>query len=57
MSDIFIHRVEQLATWEQQPAALDFTFWIGIEVGDLPTNTENEVIDDTIYPTAKGVAV
>ena len=57
MPDTVIQRMEQLATQDQQPAALDFTCELGVEVGDLPPSPYNEVENDTRYPTIKVVTV
>ena len=45
MPDTVIHKVEQLDMRDWQPAALDFTFGLGLDIVDLPPNPENEVDD------------
>ena len=55
MSGMFIHRVEQLATGDKHPEDLDLTFVLGLEVKYLPLNTENEVNNETRYPTVEVV--
>ena len=59
MPNTDIHIVEQFATRNKQPADLDFTFGLGLEVGypsPLPPNPEKEVEDETISPNVEGVA-
>ena len=56
MTDMVIHRVEQLETWEKQPEALELIFGLGLEVGDLLPNPDNEIDDETRAPTVKVVA-
>ena len=53
--DTVIHRVEQLSTWDRQPAALEFTFELGLEVGYLTPYPGKEANDETGFPTVKGV--
>ena len=50
MPDTFARRVEQLATWYRQPAALNFTFGMGLVVRDIPNNPDNEVKNDIGTP-------
>ena len=47
MTNTVVQRVEQLTTQDQQPMTLDLKFGLGLYVGDLLPDPNNEVDDDT----------
>ena len=50
MPDTVVILVEQLAIWYWKPAALDFTFLLGVVVRDITNNPYNEVNNDIRAP-------
>ena len=56
MPDTVVPWLEQLATQYRQHKALNFTFGLGVLVGDLPRDPENEFNNDTRSPIVRGVA-
>ena len=56
MPDMVVCRAEQLATRDRQPSALDFTFGLGIAVGDIPNDPDNAFNNEIGAPIVKGVS-
>ena len=55
MPDMVVCRVEQFFTKNLKPAALNFTFRLGIAIGDLLNDPDNDVNNEIVSPIIEGV--